>query len=452
MSNEKVDILVLGATGFTGGLTVRYLATHPQRQHFSLAIGGRNAKKLEEVVKKLNLASDVKLVQADATKDEEAERAVKGAKVVVNCVGPYWLYGTATVRACARNGVHYVDLTAEPPWTRRMILEYDYLATKTGAIIVPSCGFDSIPSDSTAYLSNKTLKSLPSSTGLPLYAGTSTTVHNFNGGISGGTISTALTILEEIPHSDIKFAAKQYSLSPFVGKKQGGLGFKYLYKLVVPGLPRKNYIGGFFFMSPANRSLVQRTFGLFELHAAQSGDLESKKRSYGPDFVYDEFMQTNSVLKAFVIGTSFVIAFTLLAFKPFRVLLKSMFPPAGSGPSEEKMEKGWFSATNLTVSTSNPPVYVKSVIKGKGDPGYSTTAVMISECALSILLPPVSSTSSQSNLSRSGNNIHALGPIAKRGGILTPMTAFGDVLIQRMEETGSFQFSSSVVGDKRKDD
>lgn len=99
MSSEKVDLLVLGATGFTGGLIVRYLAAHPQRQHFSLAIGGRSPRKLQEVVKKLNLASDVKIVEVDVTKEEEAERAVKGAKVVINAVGPYWLYGTPTLRS-----------------------------------------------------------------------------------------------------------------------------------------------------------------------------------------------------------------------------------------------------------------------------------------------------------------------------------------------------------------
>lgn len=98
MSTEKVDLLVLGATGFTGVLIVRYLAAHPQRQHFSLAIGGRNLKKLQEVVRKLKLASDVKLVEVDVTKDDEVEQVVKGARVVINAIGPYWLYGTPTVR------------------------------------------------------------------------------------------------------------------------------------------------------------------------------------------------------------------------------------------------------------------------------------------------------------------------------------------------------------------
>lgn len=98
MSSEKTDLLVLGATGFTGGLIVRYLATHPQRQHFSLAIGGRNLKKLEAVAKKSNLGSDVKLVEVDVTNEDDIERVVKGVQVVINAVGPFWLYGTPTVR------------------------------------------------------------------------------------------------------------------------------------------------------------------------------------------------------------------------------------------------------------------------------------------------------------------------------------------------------------------
>jgi len=135
----------------------------------------------------------------------------------------------------------------------------------------------------------------------------------------------------------------------------------------------------------------------------------------------------------------------MLLVNPTRYFLKKMLPQSGEGPSEEQMRKGFFKVTNITASTSSPPVQVKTVIKGRGDPGYSSTAVMIAESALCFLLPLVSE--SRNVIDNKKDNLHALPPLAKKGGILTPMTAFGDVLIRRLEETGRFEFSSSIVGD-----
>ncbi|KIM40396.1 hypothetical protein M413DRAFT_446577 [Hebeloma cylindrosporum] len=436
--SEKADILVLGATGYTGRLITRYLVAHPQWPQFTLAIGARSTQKLGKLVEDLNLPSSVKLVHVDVTRPLEVEAAVRVARVVINTVGPYWLWGTPVVRSCVRHGVHYVDLTGETAWAKQIITEFDYFATKTGSIIVPSCGFDSIPSDISAHLANKTLKSIGSSlTGEYLNLGASTSAFSFYGGISGGTIASAMTAIERVPRRVVKQSRLPYVLSPYVGLAPR---FRLLYSLPVPG--SKTIKGGIFVMGAGNRALVQRTFGLLEMQ--NRGKADEKK--YGPDFCYDEFQATSGTLSAWFLTTALIVGFTALLIKPLRLIAKKFLPQSGDGPSDEFMQKGFFGVTNVTTSTSTPPVNVKTVIKGKGDPGYLLTAIMISESALCFLLPPVSETSTSTSRPRN-NNIHALPALAQEGGILTPMTAFGDVLIQRLEETGRFEFSSSILVD-----
>ncbi|KAF9562971.1 hypothetical protein CPC08DRAFT_662407 [Agrocybe pediades] len=442
--SDKTDILVLGATGFTGGLITRYLSSHPQREHFTLAVGARSPQKLQKLIQEHSLPSSVKIVKVDVTKDDEIEAAVRGTRVVINTVGPYWTWGTPVVRACIRNGVHYVDLTGETAWIRKIIIEMDYFATKTGAIIVPACGFDSMPSDISAWLANKTLKSIPPALNDQyLNLGTSLTAHSFEGGISGGTIASFMTLLEQTPKSNRRESALPYVLSPFVGLRSPPL--RLLYNLAVPGA--KKLQGALFVMAPPNRAVVQRTFGLLEMEQKYAKDkLQARKSAYGPDFCYDEFMVTSSTLHAVTLVASIIIGFGMMMIKPVREIAKKFLPQSGSGPSEDVMQKGFIKSVNISTSDSFPATKVQTVIKGKGDPGYLLTSIMISEAALCFLLPPASKSSTLKPGSIN-DNTHTFTDLARRGGILTPMSAFGDQLIQRLEDTGRFEFSSSVVGD-----
>ncbi|KAF9478098.1 saccharopine dehydrogenase [Pholiota conissans] len=441
LMTDKADILILGATGYTGGLIARYLSAHPQRSQFTLAVGARSPEKLKILVQELALPASVKLVKVDVTNLDEVDAAVMQTRVVINTVGPYWLWGTPVVRACVRHGVHYVDLTGETVWVHKLILELDYYATKTGAIIVPACGFDSMPSDISAYLANKTLKSLgPSSTGEYLDAGNSLSAQQFIGGISGGTVSTAMVVFGKVPKRALKEAGRPYSTSPVVGIRPA---FRFLYDLPVPG--SKTLTGALFFMAPSNKSVVQRTFGLFELQKRENKDNESALLSYGPRFCYDEFMVTSGPISAVIFTVALVIGFGMLLCKPIRNFIHILLPQSGDGPTDEQMQKGFLKVTNITTSSSAPPVEVKTVIKGKGDPGYLLSALMISESALCFLLPPVSAGTSPSLTPK--DNVHALPALGRQGGVLTTMTAFGDELIRRLEETGRFEFSSSVVED-----
>ncbi|KAF5363351.1 hypothetical protein D9756_000263 [Leucocoprinus leucothites] len=439
---SKTDLLVLGATGFTGRLITRYLSVHPQRSGFTFAVGARSSPKLKALLEDLNLQNDdtIGLVQVDVTKPVEIEKAVKSTRVVINTVGPYWRWGTPVVAACAKYGVHYVDLTGETVWIKSIIHSYDFIASKSGAIIVPSCGYDSIPSDTSAYLSNKTLKSLP----IPLDVSTSTTAHKFKGGVSGGTISSIMTMLEDIPRKDLKESTSDYSISPVAGRRPPRP--QLYYKQPVPGA--SPLTGAYFLMGSCNKALVQRTFGLLELEARTSNAKEARLGRYGPDFVYDEFMVMPGVVSAVTFTAAFVTGFLLIAFvQPVRWLAKKLLPQSGEGPSDDVMQHGYMVATNVSKSTSEPPIYAKSVMKGSGDPGYLLTAIMISESALCLVLPADSKESAPETARA------ALPLLARRGGgILTPMTAFGDVLIKRLEATGRFEFSSSIVAEDDKQD
>ncbi|KDQ31637.1 hypothetical protein PLEOSDRAFT_1061778 [Pleurotus ostreatus PC15] len=458
------DLLVLGATGFTGKLITRYLYAHPQHKNreFTFAIAGRSLSKLTALAKSIDLdTSLVPSVLVDVTNAEDVERAVKSAKVVINTVGPYWTWGTPVVRACVRHGVHYVDLTGEPPWVRDIIYEFDYAATRTGAIIVPSCGMDSIPSDYSVYLSYKHLGSLDQIHGWEMLD--STTAYNLRGGVSGGTISTGLTMLENVPQEKMKESFKPYGLSPVKGPRIAPRRLVY----TMPHIPR--LVGAFFFMAPANRALVQRTWGLLEMVSLQSSPSPSSSPSstpsingittgkvvrYGPNFTYDEFLQMPSKMSAFTLSVGMMaVAACLVALKPVRWLFKRLVTQPGEGPSEETMQNGYIRVTNVTTavpafaspptaSASTPttngniePTVVKSQFIGQGCPGYLLTSIMISESALSILLMR-----------------DRLPALAQRGGVLTPVTAFGDVLVERLERTGRFEFRSEVLDAKSGED
>jgi len=445
MSSTQTDIILLGATGFTGQYITRYLAAHPQFKQglFSFSIAARSQSKLHTLVQQLSLPPTINTIQVDITDEANLEKLVRGTTVIINAVGPYWSWGSPVVRACARNGVHYVDLTGETVWIREIIEKYHYAATKTGAIIVPSCGLDSIPADLSAFLGNKTLK---------LYGqfdvGLSTTAYKMRGYISGGTWSTAITILEDVPKEKRQDSRVDYALSPVIGGTRPQ--FRLFYDLHIPG--ERPTLGSFFFMQPTNRSLVQRTFGLLELQALEENNRShsstslAQKERYGPTFAYDEFFVMRSKTSSFFLTVSFVIGLALMAYvAPFRWIVK-FITKSGSGPSDEDLQKGFFSATNLTVSTSTPPINVKTVIKGNGDPGYLLSSIMVSESALSLLLPPPSKTTSNSASAASTSFPEGLPALARKGGILTPVTAFGDMLVTRLEETGRFEFESRIVG------
>ncbi|KAL0574907.1 hypothetical protein V5O48_007051 [Marasmius crinis-equi] len=415
--SKTSDILVLGATGLTGRQATKFLAAHPDRtsKKFTLAIAGRSKKKLDALVSDLGLPQDIRVITLDVTNEHEVNEAVKLTRVVLNTVGPYYRWGTPVVRACATHGVHYVDLTGESLWIARIIRQFDYQAMKTRAIIVPACGFDSIPSDISVFIGNKALKDLDPS----LNVASSTTVFTkVAGTLSLGTLDSMIG-MRLLPTSERNDLQRDYLLSP-VQDGPPSLGIRPIYRLQVPGTPKKTVTGTFWLMMPSNKPIVQRSWGLLEHEflSKKSAGSEISRARYGPSVVYDEFLKTRGTLSAAILATTLGIFWGLLGLAPFRWLARRLVSRVDNA-TDEQLDNGSFVTTNVTTSTTSAryprPIQVTTTLKGKGDAGYLLSPIWMAECAMALL------------------DTGSLPELARRGGILTPATAFGDVLVKRLE-------------------
>ncbi|KAJ6497433.1 Saccharopine dehydrogenase-domain-containing protein [Mycena sanguinolenta] len=422
MSGKQPTVLVLGATGFTGKLITKYLASHRDSAAFTLALAARSKSRLDAVVSSLDFGTAVELHVVDTTRHDELEAVVRTATVVINTIGPFYLWSTPVVEACVKHGVHYVDITGETHWIKRLITASHYAATKSGAIIVPSCGFDSVPADIITYIASKTLRE---HAGQHVDIDTSTSAYSVRGGMSGGTIGTVISILEHVPREELRVSSKEYSISPSIGVPSPREPL--VRRLFLPDTG-KTLTGAMFFMTPTNRALVQRSWGLLEMEAAQ----DNSHVRYGPGFQYSELLVTGGAVKAVLLTLGMAIGLGAMLISPLRWLLKKVLPQSGEGPSESVRNNGFMKVTNITTAIPSPgaaPLQVKSVMVGKGDPGYKLTSVLISEAALSLAL----------------TSRDALPPIGRRGGVLTPATALGDVLVDRLAASGEVTFESKIV-------
>ncbi|KAL5482989.1 hypothetical protein ACEPAI_8218 [Sanghuangporus weigelae] len=432
-----VDVLVVGATGYTGHLIIRYLAVHRERDSFKLGIAARSKSKLDRLVSELNL-SNVQSFTVDVSNDGSIKALFDEARptVVLSTVGPYIKWGKPLARACAHNGVHYVDIAGEASFVKDLIIELDFLATKTKSILIPSCGLDSVPSDAIAYLAAQTLRSALKTmhehdlenVGIA----ESHTRIAVKGGMSGGTASSVLNIVETLSRKDLMYSQTPDYLSPVKVRSPQRL------KLVssLPIVRPKRY-GGIFFLIPYNISVVQRTRGLFTLYADKfdkDGDSEDLP-AYAEDYSYTESWAASNRFTAFFFSLSIAMGGAcLLLFPPLRWLARKILPDPGHGPSDEALEKGFLKMHNISISTPLPttgkPFVIESHLRGRGDPGYALTAVMASEVALSLLTAQ-----------------EELPLLARKGGVLTPMTALGPILLKRLSASGRFEIESGVRDD-----
>jgi len=419
-----VDVLILGATGYTGKLIVDYLYKHPQRSSpgFSLALGARSKSRLDELAKTLSLSEDIQLWTVDVNDEASLEQAIRQSKVVINTVGPYWTIGIPVVKFCARHGVHYLDLTGEPHFVMKLIEQFDYLANKKDAIIIPAAGMDSIPSDVVTYLSNKTLKS---KLGPDASMEDSVTSYRARGSISGGTLATAISYIEDVPPKLMALATKPYSLSTSVKGLPDPPNRLYY---TMPHITPTRY-GAHWVMRVINRPIVQRTWALFEIAKIRSP--KNAALAYGSKFRCDEVMAVPGLFGAvaFTIGLG-ILAVSLL-IKPIRELFKKYIPQPGAGtkpPPNPFLEV-------VNVSTSNG-LAARTTLYAKGEPGYLLAAHMIAESALSIAL----------------NKDEIPYKLVGGAGILTTMTALGDVLIERLRKYANFTIESEIISDESRKD
>jgi short subunit dehydrogenase-like uncharacterized protein len=400
-ADRALDITLFGATGFTGRLVAGYLAKHaPEDTRIGLA--GRSEKKLSEIRAGLAArAAEWPLVVADSSDPDSLAAMAGGTRVVVTTVGPYARGGLALVEACARAGTDYADLAGEVLFMRDSIDGFYDLAASTGARIVHTCGFDSIPSDLGVMLLHEAVQA----DGAGDLEDTTLMVTGTSGGLSGGTFQSLLGQLDEgkADRERARVMADPYALSPD-RDAEPDLGDESDLRTMKHDTELGAWLAPFV-MAGINTRVVRRSNALQDW-------------AYGRKFRYREVMafRGGPTAPAMAAGLTAGVGGLMagLSFGPTRAVIEKVLPDAGEGPSEKAREKGFF-RIEVHTRTSSGARYVAKV-RSQGDPGYAATARMLGEAGLCLALDRDKSPA--------------------RAGVLTPATAMGDALVDRLRAAG----------------
>ncbi|MGA7985380.1 MAG: saccharopine dehydrogenase NADP-binding domain-containing protein [Burkholderiales bacterium] len=402
--SRRFDVVVFGATGFTGRLVAEYLnASYGVGGELAWALAGRNLDKLAEVRRSIGAGESVPLIVAEATDAGALASLVRQSRAIITTVGPYQLHGRALATACAREGTDYVDLCGEPVWMAQMIPLLEEPARASGARIVFSCGFDSIPFDlGVVFLQDEARRRF----GMPL-----TRVHGrvrrMKGKPSGGTIASMLASIEQMVRDP---AARRAMVDPFALTP----GFKGARQ---PESESASYDQlakawtGPFIMAPINTKNVHRTNALLG-------------HPWGRDFVYDERMLAgdgaDGERRAKRMTSAIRMQNALLAFAPTRALLRRFaLPKPGQGPDAKERAAGGYEL--LFIGQAADGRTLRASVRGEGDPGYASTSRMISESALCL--------------------IEDVDRAATGGGVWTPGAAMGRKLVSRLQARAGLTFA-----------
>lgn len=386
MADREFDVIVYGASGYTGRLVAEYLATKYSGDPLKWAMAGRSEAKLRDVRGEIGAPTSIPLVVADASDPDSLKEMAARARVVLTTVGPYQLYGAPLVAASVAAGTDYVDLCGEPVWMRDMILKYDAAAKKSGARVVFSCGFDSIPFDLGVFFLQEAAKR---TFGAPCRE-VRGLVRKMKGKFSGGTAASLKATMAAAfkDPSVIEHLKNPFALAPgFEGPKQPS-GSK-------PTLDDK--LGVWlapFVMAPINTKNVHRSNFLMG-------------SPYGKDFLYSEMMIAGqgeageTAAKAIASDTS---------------LMSEEAPKPGEGPTKEERETGFYDILFLGETTEGKTL--KAAVTGDKDPGYGSTSKMIAESAICLVRE------------------RKVGP----GGVMTTAPAMGGDLIARLQKNAGLTF------------
>ena len=386
---KDIDIIIYGATGFTGQLCVKYFQS--LNTGVKWAIAGRNQQKLQKVA--LVNSAEVDILIADSDDEAALDILTSRAKVILSTTGPFHRYGSKLVASCVKNSSHYVDITGENFWVKGLIAKHHEEASEKGIRIIPSCGYDSIPSDLGVFYSAKALKK-------PIKRIES--FHSWEGGASGGTLETMFSMGDLDLGDDL---LDPYLLNP----KDSYTQQQKEQSSDRVGIAKKNEINawsGPFIMATANTRVVRRTEALLSL----------RQESYGSNFTYQEHAFHNTWFSAFksIVITAISV---LVLMSPLKRAVKPFLPKPGEGPSETVQENGWFDCKYIVETEDGE----KSVfnMNAKGDPGYKVTAKLISECALCLI-----------------EDADDLPGGSEYGGVLTSASGLGNPLISRLTKVG----------------
>ena len=386
MSEREFDVIVFGASGYTGKLVAEYMGKeYGNDESIRWAIAGRNKDKLSSVKKDLNLNERVSIIEVDSTNKDSLDSMTSSAKCILTTVGPYQLYGSSLVQSCSENGTDYVDLTGEPGWMYEMINAHQDTAKKSGARIVFSCGFDSIPFDLGVYFVQQAAQEKYGKPAKHVRG----RVKAMNGEFSGGTIASlgaTMATLKEKPEL-IQVLSNPFSLT------EGFEGPEQLDDSKVLLDEKLNMWVAPFVMAPINTKNIHRSNALLG-HA------------YGEDFCYDEMMIAGEGEEGKQIAD---------AMNSSNPMGGDNLPQPGEGPSKESREQGNYDVLFFADFDEGS---IEARVTGDMDPGYGSTSKMIAESALCLI-------QDCEDLS---------------GGMYTPAPAMGEKLIKRLTKNAGLTF------------
>ena len=380
--DREYQIILYGATGFTGKLCAEYLRdNYPE---INWAIAGRDNQKLNDLKDSLNLNCDIYV--ASGHDKESIDNFVSKTRVVLSTAGPFARYSNLIVKSCVENKTHYTDITGENHWVKDLIDEHHEKASEEGTRIIPSCGYDSIPSDMGVFYSVQQM-------GKPIKK--VTVYHSGQGGVSGGTTETMFTI-GPLP----KEKRDPFLLNPknSVSKKQRKLskdGFE------IKKIENTDSYSGIGLMSFANTRVVRRSSALYD----------ADQKNYGSDFIFRELGSYPSKRSARLASFGLIFAFLVIS-TPLRHIVRRFLPKPGEGPDKVTRENGWFRGLFKVEAEDGEVKFFQ--IYGDGDPGYKATAQMVCESAITLA---------------TCDNLNS-------GGVLTSAYGLGNDLLERLSKSG----------------
>ncbi len=403
MTQREFEIIVFGASGFTGRLVAEHLlSTYGVGRDLAWALAGRATTKLEGVRTSIGAPASLPILHANAADPASLAALASRTKAVITTVGPYQLYGEPLVAACAEAGTDYVDLCGEPNWMAAMIPRYEAQAKSSGARIVFSCGFDSIPFDLGVWFLQQQASERFGAP-CPRVRGR---VRKMKGGFSGGTLASMLATLEagKRDPSVLRTMTNPYALVPGAPDTRQPHGDSVVHDADIGQWSAP------FIMAPINTKNVHRSNALMQWR-------------YGRDFTYDEMQLmgegAGGEKRAKAALNQSRTQLALLSFAPTRALLRSFaLPKPGQGPSKHERETGLYEV--LFVGDAADGRSLRAVVTGDKDPGYGSTSKMISETALC--------------LTRDVPREQI------PGGIWTPAAAMGGALIERLQAKAGLRF------------
>ncbi|KAI1212306.1 uncharacterized protein F4807DRAFT_415543 [Annulohypoxylon truncatum] len=413
--SRQYDLVVFGATGYTGSLCAEHITTHFPTD-LRWAVAGRSAEKLQDVVRKckaLNPDRQSPGIEICNLNDTDLAALAKKTYALITTVGPYAKYGEYAFRACAESGTHYFDATGECVWHQTMIRKYEASAKATGACLFPQTAIESALSDLVTFSMVSVARSELSAPVKDVVV----SVHELHGTPSGGTLHTVLGLFDVFHWKEIVGSHKPYALSPVANSKLAPKP-SFLSRLTglnsIPdlGLVATSVTAG------TNTAVVQRSWGLFK----QESSLQ--KYFYGPNFTYREYMRPRNYLGGIVMHYGLMVSGLALMFcPPFRKVMRKFIPQPGEGPSKQDREKEYIQLRGVATLDTAPEIRKKVWCKAEHSGGmYYLTAVLLSQAALTMLQDDVD----------------------LKGGIYTP-ACLGPGYIDRLDDAG-FKIETKIIG------